>query len=103
MEQDVLGLDVAVDDAVAMGVVEGAGDFLREADGILDRELLFAGEPIAEGLALDEGHDVEELAVGAAAVEQGQDVGVLEIGGELDLLEEALGADDGRRVRGGRP
>ena len=46
-------------------------------------------------LALDEGHDVEQEAVGLARVEQRQDVGMLEIGGDLDLGQEALGADDG--------
>ena len=99
VQQDVVGLDVAVDDAVAVGVVECAGDFLGETDGVVDGELFLAGEPVTEGLALDEGHDVEELAIGAAAVEQREDVGVLEIGGELDFLEEALGANDGRQFR----
>ena len=40
MEEDVLGLDVAVDDIVAMRVVQRIGDFLGDADGDVDRELL---------------------------------------------------------------
>ena len=60
-----------------------------------DRELLLAVEPVAQRLALDEGHDVEEVAVGLARVEQRQDVRVLEVGRELDLGQEALGADHG--------
>ena len=51
LQQDVLGLDVAVDDAALVGEVEGGGDFLRQADGVLDRELLLAGEAAAERLA----------------------------------------------------
>ena len=46
-------------------------------------------------LALDEGHDVEQEAVGLARVEERQDVRVLEVGGELDLGQEPLGADHG--------
>ena len=42
LQQDVLRLDVAVDDALAVGVVEGRGDFLGEADGVVDGELLLA-------------------------------------------------------------
>ena len=54
---------------------------------------------LAERLPLDERHDVEEVAVGLARVEQRQDVRVLEVGGELDLGEEPLGADDGGELR----
>ena len=50
MQQDVFGLDIAVDDAVAVGVVEGAGDFAGGADGGVQGELLFATQPIAERL-----------------------------------------------------
>jgi hypothetical protein len=110
VQQDVLGLDVAVDDAALVGVVEGGCDFLGEADGVGDGELLLAGEAVAEGLAFDVGHDVvEELGADAtrsfaalrmtkvrgARVEEGQDVGMLQVRGGLDLAEEALGADDG--------
>ena len=70
VQQDVLGLDVAVDHAVAVGVVERRGHFGRDPDRVGDRELLLAGEPVAQGLALDVGHDVEEVAVGLARVEQ---------------------------------
>ena len=98
VQQDVLGLDVAVDHAVAVGVVERRGHFGRDPDRVGDRELLLAGEPVAQGLALDVGHDVEEVAVGLARVEQGQDVGVLEVGRQLDLGQEPLGADHGRQL-----
>ncbi len=63
--------------------------------GVGDGELLLAVQPVAQRLALDEGHDVEQVAVGLARVEERQDVRVLEIGGELDLGQEALGADHG--------
>ena len=94
-EQDVLGLDVAVDDAVPVGVVERAGDLTGDPERVVDRELALAPEPVAERLALDERHGEPELAAGLTGVENGQDVGMLEPGGELDLALEALGAERG--------
>ena len=38
MQENVLGLDVAVDDAVAVRVVERARDFGRDAHRVVDRE-----------------------------------------------------------------
>ena len=74
------------------------GDFLRQADGVVDGELLFAGEAATEGLALDEGHDVVEEAVGLAGVDQAENVGMLQARGGLDLGEEAVTADDGAQL-----
>ena len=61
LEQDVLRLDVAVDDAVGVGVAQRVGDLAGDLERVVDGELLFAVEPVAEGLALDEGHDVERV------------------------------------------
>ena len=63
VQQDVLGLDVAVDHAMPVGVVEGAGDLGREADGVGDRQLFLALQPVAQRFALDERHDVVRRAV----------------------------------------
>ena len=99
VHQDVLGLDVAVDHAVPVGVVQRRGDLGGDPDRVGHGELLLPVEPAPERLPLDEGHDVEEEAVGLARVEQRQDVRVLEVGGELDLGQEPLGADHGRELR----
>ncbi len=48
-----------------------------------------------ERLALDEGHDVVEQAAGLTGVDEAEDMGVLEVGGDPDLGEEALGPDYG--------
>jgi hypothetical protein len=59
-EQDVLGLDVPVDDAVPVGAIERVGHLTREANGLLNRELNFSAEAVAEGLALNKRHRVPE-------------------------------------------
>ena len=38
-EQDVLGLDVAMQDAVLVGVLQGVGHFAPDPKGVFDREL----------------------------------------------------------------
>ena len=95
VEQDVLGLDVAVDDAVAVRVVQGVGDIAGDADGLVHTELRLAVELVADRLALDVRHYIVEEAVGGARVEEGEDVRVLKACRGLDLLDKALGAEDG--------
>ena len=102
-QQDVLRLDVAVDDAVVVRVVERAGDLARDAQRVGHRQLPLAVEPVAQGLALDERHREPELAVGLARVEHGEDVRMLQPRGEPDLALEALGAQRWRRARGAAP
>ena len=94
-EENVLRLDVAVDHSLLVGIVQRFRDLPSDPERLLQRELTLALEPLPQGLALDEGHDVEELTCGLAGVEQGQDVGVLELGGESDLAQEPLGAEHG--------
>ena len=50
-------------------------------------------EPVPRRLPLDERHHVEQERVGLPGVVQRQDVRVLQVGGGLDLGEEAVGAD----------
>ena len=58
LEEDVLGLEVAVDDAAGMGVGQGVAEQGHQADGLVHRELALALEPGAERLAFDVRHDV---------------------------------------------
>ena len=93
LKQHVLRLEVAVDDVVAVRVVEGARDRRRYADGFVDRKLLLAIEPLSKRLAFDEGHDVEERSARRlSGVEEREDILVLEVRGDADLGEEALDA-----------
>ena len=102
-QQDVLGLDVAVDDAALVGVLQRLGRLAGELERVVDGELLLPVEPVAQRLALDERHDVVEQAVGLARVVEAEDVGVLEVGGDPDLAQEPVGAERGGRAPGAAP
>ncbi len=81
-----------------MRVVQGPEHFGRDAERLLDRELLLAREPLPEGLALDKGHREPELARRLARIVNREDVRMLEPGGQLDLPLEPLGAERGRQL-----
>ena len=99
VQQDVLGLDVAVDHAVPVRIVERVGDFARDPHRFVDAELRLAIQLLAERLALDVGHDVVEEAVRRARIEQRQDVRMLQRRRRLDLDDEPLGAEHGGELR----
>ena len=63
----------------------------RAADG----ELVLPREPIAQALALDVGHHVEHQPRRFPRIVQRENVGVLQIGGGLDLGQESLASQDG--------
>ena len=93
-EQHVLRLDVAVDDAVLVGVLQRSAASRGDPERVVHRQLRArAGAGRAATLALDEGHGEPELAGRVAGVVHGEDVRVLEAGGGLDLALEALGAE----------
>ena len=74
LDQDVLRLDVAVDDAVGMGVVQRVGDLAGDLNGVGKGQLLLPVEPGPQRLTLDERHDVVEEAGGLARVVQRENV-----------------------------
>ena len=75
----------------------------RERDGdpyrLVHGELLLTIDPTSKGLTFDEWHHVEQQPVGFAAIEQRQEVGVLQIGGDLDLGEKPLYAEHCTELR----
>jgi hypothetical protein len=100
-QQDVLRFDVAVDHPAAVGVAQRVRHFPRDLEGVAHRELLLPMQAVAQGFALDQGHDV--IQGGRAfrrrdfsAVQQGQDVGMVQLGRDGDFAQEALGPQDGR-------
>jgi hypothetical protein len=92
-EQDVLGLDVSVDDAVLVRVRQRVGDFGRDSECVGQRELLLALKPAPERLALDERHGEPELPAGIAGVVDRENVRVLQPGAEADLAQESVGPE----------
>ena len=89
-DEDVVGLEVAVDEAgglgggeAAAGGDEGGEDLAPGAGG--------AAEPLTEGDAVDQLHGEEDLGASDADVVDGDDAGVGEAGHRLGLAEEALG------------
>ncbi len=46
LQEDVRRLDIPVDHAVAVGVVEGVGHLARDPQGIIERQLLLARQPV---------------------------------------------------------
>ena len=81
-----------------MRVGERFGDFARDAQGVVDRQLPFAVDAFLQRLALDERHDIVEDAVDGAGIEDREDVGVGQLGGDLDFAEEAIGAEGGAHL-----
>ena len=118
-QEHVVGLDVAVDHAVAMGIAQGVRHVAQHPERLGHRQLAIAGEPGPQRLALDQRHGVVEQAtrltsIGFPRGEQRNDVGMLERGGELDLAAESVGAqrsgeigredlDDDLPAQGGLP
>jgi hypothetical protein len=79
-----------MDDALPMGILQCPGHLPDDPDRLVHRQLLLAGEPLAERLAADQRHDIEEDTVSGARIVQRQDMGMLQVGGDLDLPEEPL-------------
>ncbi len=87
-----------MDNAPGVRVAERIGDFDQQPNRFVHGQLALTGQPLPQRLSLDVGHDVVEEPVGAARIEDAEDVGMLEPGRDLDLLSEPIGAEGGRQV-----
>ena len=99
LEEDVLRLDVAVDDAVRVREVERLEGLARDLDRLLDGELALAVEQLAQRLAAQERHRVVQRARGFAGAPHRKDVRVLEPRRDVHLAPKAVAAHRGREVR----
>ena len=96
VDHDVLGLEVAVDDADPVGLVQALGDLAADGDGLGLGQVARAADEALEVLAADELHGDEGRESLLADVEHAADVAVGDLAGELDLVPETL---DRLRVR----
>ena len=99
VQENVFRLDVAMNHAAPVRVVERAGDVGRDLHGVGNGQLPFAREPLAQRLAVDERHDVEHGALDLPGVDEPKDVRMLQLRRRLDLGQESLGADGHRELR----
>ncbi len=98
-EQQILGLDVPMDHPVLVGVLERACRLARDLQGIFDRQLVLAPQPVAERLALDKRHGEPQPSRRLTGIQDREDMRMLEPRGELDLALKALRAQTGGEVR----
>ena len=98
-DEQVAGLDVAVDDAVAMGVIEPAAGLGDDSDRLVDAEMAVIAQQFGAGVARHVLHHDEVLVVTGveAEVEHLDDVRVHEPGGRERLAPEP---GDERRIVG---
>ena len=89
VDDDVLGLDVTVDQAVVVRLAEREQHRLEDVEGGPRRERPLGLHDLAQGLARHVLHGQEDVAVVLALVEDGDDVGVRERGGRAGLAAEA--------------
>ena len=90
VDQDVLGLDVAVDDVARVRGAERARDLDRVGHRLGDRQAAAAADALLERLALDVLEDDVGAAVVLARVDHADDVRVRELGDRARLAAEAL-------------
>ena len=89
-DEHVVRLDVAVDDAVLVGVAQAGEHLHRDRDRALGRERALLLDDLLERAPLEVLHRDVRAAVGLAAVVDGDDVRVVEARGGLRLAPEAL-------------
>ena len=90
-DENVFGLEVAVDDAAIVSGGEAVGELHGEFDGFADGKA-GGGDAFAQGFAFEEFGDDEVDAAGFADVEDGDDVGMIERGDGAGFLFEAAQA-----------
>ena len=93
-DEDVAGLDVAVDEAGVVGGVEGGGDARADVDRQLGAQPRLHVEQLAQALAVDQLHHDGLAAAVLEHVVHGDDVGVGQAGDGDRLAAEPFG-DDG--------
>ena len=87
-QHDVAGLDVAMHDALLVREAQGRRQLRADGDGLRQRQLRIALEPLRERHAVDELHRDVGQAVLFTDVVDGDDIGMRERPGALGLANE---------------
>ena len=90
IDQDVLRLQVAVDDALVVGSFEGGAHLAGEFEGAVEGEASFVVDQAGKIAAFDEGHGDELDAADVAQIVYAEDVLLRDLAGQQELLFEAL-------------
>jgi len=94
--EDVIGFEIAVDDASLVSFVDAFEDLCGDMDGSREGQTIVAFEKFSQAVAFDVFHDdVEVVVVVGACVDELDGIGVDEIFDDGGFAEEAL---DDRRV-----
>jgi hypothetical protein len=94
-DEDIGGLDIAMDDAFAMGGVQTVGDFCGEFEKLI-RWKRAAEDRVTQSLALQPLHHDEVVAVHMANFVDGADAGMIQGGGGASFALETLIGRQGR-------
>ena len=97
LQQNILRLHIAMHHTERVRVPQRIGSFARDTERLLNRQLSFAIQARPQRFAIDKRHHVEEVAARTAAVEQRQNMRMLQSRREFDFLEEPLGPDHRRQ------
>lgn len=89
LEQYVFWLDVPMDYAVRVRVIERAGHVANNLNNLVQREGAYPFQTIPEAAFRHVRHDVIEKAIGSTRVEEREDVRMAQLRGDADLAEEA--------------
>jgi hypothetical protein len=77
VQQDALGLDVAMDHAMPVRIVQRVGHVARDPDRLVHAKLRLSVQLVPERLPFNKGHDVVEEPVRGSRIERRQDVRML--------------------------
>ncbi len=89
-EQDVVWLDVPMHNAQAVGVGQRARHLGGDLHRVVHRQRTLTREPLCQVFTRHVRHDIVQQALGLAGIVDGQDVGMGQAGGDLDLSKEPV-------------